>query len=86
MARLSISWNETKTYEAEIEVDGYDENSKPSDLREAIAEQISPDDLPMFEQPDEDRGIEIMGHDVVREGDQPVKVLAAPSYTPDFEL
>lgn len=71
---VKVQWSETRHFEAEIEIDGFEVNeATPDTLTEAIGELSSEahDDAEF-----DGSEIEIEGHEVVREGDAPIAVPA----------
>lgn len=74
MALVKVSWTQTQEYEAEIEIDGFDiDTVTPQELRDAIG-QLSSEQFEDAESGTSD--VDITGHEVVREGDEPITVIA----------
>lgn len=83
MTLVKVQWSETRHFEAEIEIDGFEINdATPDTLTEAIGDLSSEahDDAEF-----DGSEIDIEGHEVVRDGDEPITVIAPRKlYEADF--
>jgi hypothetical protein len=82
MALVKIRWSETVEYTREVEVDGYD--GTPDELYEALTELV--DRTEAADEVKDSHEIEVVGHEVVREGDEPMEITAPrKQYDDDWE-
>lgn len=83
MALVKVQWSETREYEAEIEIDGFDPLEHPEDqLADAVGELSSEahDDAEL-----DGAVVKFEHHEIVRAGEAPVEVVAPRrQYEADF--
>lgn len=67
MSLVRVRWSETREYEAEVEVPGFDfENGEPGDLRDAVLD-LGDKELELAKFDDVD--VDIHAHEIIRVGE-----------------